>query len=292
MEADREGSVRLDDGRTLAYRASGNPSGPAVLFFHGWPGSRLDFLPNEATATDAGLRVIAIDRPGIGRSDHQPGRALADWPADVAALADSLGISDFSVMGFSFGAPYARICAHRLGDRVRRIDLVSALGPMGAAETLKRLPGATRYGLGAARISPSLAIPMAAMTARAARRGDLVRRLAASMPPPDAAVLERGDVGAGLGASLAECFRQGVRPAAWDGVAVARGKEPPPAELGRPTILWHGALDRNDPVEMARDQERALPRGRGVYFEREGHLVFFSRIAEILDEIARDVGSG
>ena len=36
---------------------------------------------------EAGIRLIAVDRPGIGLSDHQPDRTILDWPEDVAHLA-------------------------------------------------------------------------------------------------------------------------------------------------------------------------------------------------------------
>jgi pimeloyl-ACP methyl ester carboxylesterase len=47
--------------------------------------------------------VVAIDRPGFGRSTYQRRRRLLDWPADVAALADELGIERFAVAGYSSG---------------------------------------------------------------------------------------------------------------------------------------------------------------------------------------------
>ena len=49
--------------------------------------------------------------------------------------------------------------------------------------------------------------------------------------------------------------------------------------------IWHGERDRNDPVEMARAQERRLPHVRAVYYPDDGHLIFFSRMREILAEL-------
>jgi pimeloyl-ACP methyl ester carboxylesterase len=285
-EAASEREMRLGDGRLLAYRELGDPAGPAVVFCHGWPGSRLDFEPNAGAAAAAGVRVLAIDRPGIGRSDPLPGRRVADWPADVAALADGLGLERISVMGFSFGGPYARACALALGERVTRVDLVSCLGPLDAPGATREMPPPTRYGLGAARLSPLLARPMVAVTARAARGGKLVPRLARSMAPPDAEVLARPEVARGLAASLTECFRQGTAAATWDGVAVARDEGFALEELTAEVAIWHGEEDRNDPVAMALDQERRLPGARAKVYPGEGHLIFFSRIEEILADLA------
>ena len=78
--------VRLPDGRWLAYAEFGAPDGRPVFVFHGVPGSRL-LMDDDRPIADAGLRMIAVDRPGIGRSDPQRGRRMLDWPRDIAVLA-------------------------------------------------------------------------------------------------------------------------------------------------------------------------------------------------------------
>ena len=56
-------------------------------------------------------------------------------------------------------------------------------------------------------------------------------------------------------------------------------------------LIWHGELDRNDPLAMARLQERRLPIVRARYYDNEGHLIFFSRIAEILSDLTSGGGT-
>lgn len=286
MASSLENAIALADGRRLVYCEYGARDGAPVFFFHGWPGSRLDFAPNHATAADAGVRVIAVDRPGIGGSDPQGGRKVLDWPTDVAALADALAIDRFAVLGFSFGGPYARACAYALPDRVTYAGLVSCLGPIDDPTAKRGMPPATRYGLAAARLSPWLARPMVAFTARQALGGTMIDQLGKSMAPPDAEVLKRQDVRDGLGKSLAESFRQGNGPATWDGVAVARGEGFRLEDIQTEVLIWHGEQDRNDPIEMARAQERRLPHVSAVYYPDDGHLIFFSRMREILPPLA------
>lgn len=256
-----------------------------MFFCHGWPGSRLDFAANGAGAAAAGARVIAVDRPGIGASDPQPHRNVLDWAVDIAALADCLGIKRFAVVGFSFGAPYARACARALPERVTRAGLVSGLGPIDDPAARRGMPPPTRYGLAAARLSPVLAWPMVWATARQARSGKMIDQLAKSMSPSDAEVLRRRDVANSLGKSLAESFRQGIRATTWDGVAVARGEGFRLEDIQPEVHIWHGEQDRNDPVAMAHAQEQRLPHVRAHYYEDDGHLIFFSRIEEILGEL-------
>ena len=82
------------------------------------------------------MRLIAIDRPGMGLSSFQPGRALVDWPDDVVEVAASLGLDRFAVLGISGGGPYAAVCAWKLADRLTNAGIVSSLAPFD-------VPGAT-----------------------------------------------------------------------------------------------------------------------------------------------------
>jgi len=120
----RDATVTLPDGRRLAYTEWGLPDGKPLLYFHGTPGSRL-WCPDEDATAAAGVRLIAPDRPGFGRSDPQEGRTLADWPKDVEALADALHISSFAVVGVSGGGAYAAACAALIPRRLSGVAVVS-----------------------------------------------------------------------------------------------------------------------------------------------------------------------
>jgi pimeloyl-ACP methyl ester carboxylesterase len=91
--------LTLRDGRKLAYLDVGPKDGAAVFHFHGHGSSRLEALALADAAAKAKLRVIALDRPGIGYSDPKAGDRLLDWPSDVAEAADQLGIARFAVQG-------------------------------------------------------------------------------------------------------------------------------------------------------------------------------------------------
>ena len=88
--------------------------------------------PLAAVATHAGLRLLSYDRPGFGGSRAQPGRRVADAGADVAAIADQLGVDRFAVWGTAGGGPFALACAALLPDRVVAAALVSPLAPLDA----------------------------------------------------------------------------------------------------------------------------------------------------------------
>ena len=78
-----QGRIRVPSGRRLGYAEYGDPAGPLVFYFHGTPGSRLDVGVVNDEAVAAGIRLVALERPGIGLSDYKSGRRILDWSADV-----------------------------------------------------------------------------------------------------------------------------------------------------------------------------------------------------------------
>ena len=134
----RDGRLRLASGRWLSYREYGqNVNAPLVFYFHGTPGSRLELGLCDAESCCSGARVIAVDRPGMGRSSHYDSRRIVDWPCDIEQLAAHLGYADrpFGIIGLSGGAPYAAACAYQIPHRLTHVALVSGHAPMGACGT-------------------------------------------------------------------------------------------------------------------------------------------------------------
>ncbi|MFF0148154.1 alpha/beta fold hydrolase [Amycolatopsis sulphurea] len=105
------GNFRLADGREVAWGEFGDPTSPVVFWLHGLGNCRVSGKGMHALASDAGVRIIAPDRPGIGLSSPQPGRRILDYPADLTALADHFGLEQYQVLGISGGGPFALACA-------------------------------------------------------------------------------------------------------------------------------------------------------------------------------------
>lgn len=124
MQAD----LMLADGRTLHYYDAGGPGLP-VIWHHGTPNVGSPPEPLFPAAASNGLRWVSYDRPGYGGSDACPGRDVASAAADVASVADALGIGDFTVLGHSGGGPHALACAALLPDRVIAAVSVSSTAP-------------------------------------------------------------------------------------------------------------------------------------------------------------------
>ncbi len=130
--ADRLTTITTPDGRALGVAQWGAPDGSVIFGLHGTPGSRFGRHPDEAGLERAGLRVVTYDRPGYGVSDRLPGRRVVDCVADVAAIADTLGIGRFAVTGGSGGGPHALAVAARLGSRVSAAECRVGVAPFDA----------------------------------------------------------------------------------------------------------------------------------------------------------------
>ena len=90
----------LPDQRTLCYADYGSEEGFPMLYCHGFPASRLEAQLAHDEARRQGVRIIAVDRPGFGRSDSYADRAILEWPQDVEALMRHLRVEKFSISAY------------------------------------------------------------------------------------------------------------------------------------------------------------------------------------------------
>jgi len=283
--------VKMRDGRTLAYSEHGSPAGQPIIYCHGVPSSRVegDLIVHAATAAALGLRFIVPDRPGIGRSDDQPGRRIIDWPADVVDVIKALGLEKVVVVGSSGGAAYAAACGALIPDRVRAVGVVGGLAPLDAPDVMASLSGPLRVMFRLARFAPAVLRGLYRLNLRAMRRGRerASQRMAGWAPEPDRTLLQRPEIAHGFMACFEEACRQGPRGPVAD-VGLIAG--PWGFDLGAvrvPVLLWHGELDRNVPVTSGRHLASAIPSCRATFYKDDAHLsVPMNHQEEILGALA------
>ncbi|MEE8412122.1 MAG: alpha/beta hydrolase [Acidobacteriota bacterium] len=281
-----EHRIQLSDGRTLAAAEVGDPDGTAVIYSHGFPGSRLGVRLGEVDAKRYGIRLIAFDRPGWGESDPLHGRRLTDWPRDVADAADRLGCTRFNLIGVSGGAPFALACAAALPDRVGRTGIVCGLGPVVAMHKGDGMMWHNRVGLTMASRAPWLVRPVMGVSGPILRRffGVAIDHLARHAGPADAAVLADPAIRDILGAEFREAFRHGGAGAAADGLIYGADWGLDLAAIKGPVHLWHGEDDRIVPLAMAHWVAERIPGVSVSYHPGEGHFsLVIGHLAEIFD---------
>lgn len=264
-----EHRIRLPDGRRLVCAEYGEPGrSPAVLYLHGFLGSRLE----PRIAGDQGLHLFAPDRPGYGASEPCPNPSLRAFAEDMAALLDALGLDRVAVVGVSAGGPYAMATAALLPERVVRLALVCAV----ANKRVLRSEGGAVQLMRLARRHGRLALGLAPALLRNLRRhglDELVLRLVLRperdlwRPGLDPDRLERLIL-----VSLREGTRRGIQGAEADLELLTRRWDVGARAVRCPTLVLHGALDRVVPPAHAYWYAARLAAARLEIVADAGHI--------------------
>lgn len=136
------------NGQRLYYEVHGE--GEPLLCIHGLSASTLGWLP-QIPAWSERFRTIVFDNRDVGQSSRAAGEyAIADMTADALALADTLGLETFHLLGLSMGGAIAQELALAAPERVRTLTLCVTFGGGGAWARMQgqlwsqRVPGMSR----------------------------------------------------------------------------------------------------------------------------------------------------
>ncbi|KAK5110350.1 hypothetical protein LTR62_006058 [Meristemomyces frigidus] len=132
------------DGRIISFSEVGDPKGAAVFVCVGMGLTRYVTAFYDDLATTLRLRLITIDRPGVGGSEPYPPNDRSgplSWPDDVLAICSHLGITNFSLLAHSAGAVYALATALILPHLIN--GKVHLLAPWIPPSQLEATPHAT-----------------------------------------------------------------------------------------------------------------------------------------------------
>ena len=276
---------QLPDGRRLGYDERGSPNGKPLFYFHGSPSSRVEsalFVSEEALQA-LNVRLIAVDRPGLGLSDFQPDRRFLDWPQDVLVLADHLGIERFAILAYSLGGPYGLASAYAIPERLTKVGIVSGAAMFTKPELVKNINAGTRRFLNLPRENPMasrLFLGMLGVMARIAPN-QFIAQANSLLPAPDREiVLLSPERQKGFIRLVREAMRQGTRGAFHESLLTISESGFHLQDIRMPVYLWHGEVDQNIPVKMARYAATSIPNCDAKFYPGEGHLSLFKKNAE------------
>lgn len=281
-------TITLGDGRLLGYAEYGTPEGNPVFFFHGNPSSRLGARLMDEAANEINVRMIAIDRPGIGLSDFKSGRQYLDWPDDVTQLADILKVDRFAILGLSSGTPHTAACAFKIPDRLSAVAIVSGPCPFNVPVATKGMNIAWRLRALAGQRATWLVRFFFGIMGRSARHDPVgtISRTMGGLPEPDRLVMAKPGIVQWSGDSLRETFRSGSRGAAWDYALLTRPWGFRLDELSVKVQLWHGEADATIPVRMGRYMAEVIPNCQARFLPDEGHISLITNHAgQILSDL-------
>lgn len=265
----------LPDKRRLCYAEYGDYRGFPILYCHGFPASRLEAKLADSEANRHGVRVIAIDRPGIGQSDYQVNRSIKSWPQDVMALMRHLGIEKFSVIGISGGSPYAMSCAYFLREHIFKVGVVSGLGGLSDRQMANKLRKPFALIVNLFSISSGLGLWVTKQLIGRwfkAFPGSVISVIKILSSENDQRVLDDPTICSCIRESFQEAFRQGSGGAAWDFFLYTKPWGFDLMRISVETYLWHGDKDRTVPLIMAEQHARTIPGARLTVYPGEGHF--------------------
>ena len=284
-----EGAVTLDDGRRLGFAEFGSARGRAVFWLHGTPGARRQIPePARIAAVEEGIRLIGVDRPGVGLSTPHLYDQLIDFATDLCELAERLGIAEFGLIGLSGGGPYVLACAHEMPERVRAAVVLGgvapSVGPEAAPGSIVAL--AARFQTPLTLLREPIALGISALIWAARPIGSpALYAYARVSPEGDRRLLMRPEFKAMFLDDLFSGSRPGLRAPVYDAVLFGREWGFSVANVKVPIEWWHGDADHIIPFRHGQHMVSLLPDVEMHVQPGESHLGGLGEAEAVLDSL-------
>lgn len=281
-----EGNVAVGDDRQIGFAEFGDPQGRAVFWLHGTPGARRQ-IPTEARlyAERNHIRLIGVDRPGIGSSTPHQYKSVRAFADDLHRIADTLGIDKMAVIGLSGGGPYTLACAAEMPDRVIAAGVLGGVAPMVGPDAIS-----SPLMLMGAAMAPVLQV--AGLPIRLAATGlvRLIRPVASPAlemyawmsPEGDRRMLGRPEFKAMFLDDLLNGSRKQVAAPFYDIVVFERDWGFRLDDVTVPVRWWHGDHDHIVPFAHGRHVVSRLPDAQLTELPYESHLGGLGYAQEII----------
>ncbi|MEC7810171.1 MAG: alpha/beta hydrolase [Actinomycetota bacterium] len=277
-------TVVLSDGRLLSFARFGDPEGRPVFYFHGFPGSRFEPQSNHEAFLKAGIQLLALDRPGMGKSTRKSKRKLLHWPDDVVEVAKILNLEKFSILGVSGGGPYALACARAIPGYLNRVTVACGIGPMDAPNSTSGMMLSNRIMFRYGRFFPPLVhlsvyLLVRQLSSKPVKGFD---KFVKGLPEVDRLILSNSTGKETVLESAMEGVRQGSGPLLDEISIYSRSWGFKLEDVSIQVSFFQGELDIDVPASMARYQASLIPSSEANFYPADGH---FSLLTNHIDEI-------
>jgi pimeloyl-ACP methyl ester carboxylesterase len=286
-----EGNIAVGENRQISFAEFGAPQGRPVFWLHGTPGARRQ-IPTEARvySEDHNIRLIGVDRPGIGSSTPHRYPCILSFADDLRTIADTLGIDKMAVIGLSGGGPYALGCAAAMPDRIVVAGILGGVAPTRGPEAISG--GAMNLGV---RIAPLLKLGGAPLRVGASMLVQSIRPVAspalyayaAVSPQADRHLLTRPEFKAMFLDDLLNGSRKQLDAPFNDVILFARDWGFRLDEVKVPVRWWHGDHDHIIPFSHGQHMVSLLPDAELFRLPEESHLAGLGRGEEILSTLMK-----
>jgi pimeloyl-ACP methyl ester carboxylesterase len=280
---ERQTTLRLNDGRSLAWSEWGPANGLPVLFCTGAAMSGSLGFGTDALA-DLGMRLLAIDRPGLGASTPHPGKTFASWVEDVRQLLTAHGLRDVTAVGFSQGAPFALALAGR--GLVKAVAIVSGQDDLAWPSFAPRLHPDVAAMVRAARQDPT---GFEQSFSKMATWDGLWQLIIGMSGERDRTLYLGEPFGPAYQRALREGFSQGAQGYARDLVNALGPWLVEPEHINVPVDLWYGGADTSTvhSPDFGATLATRFPRVTHTLEPQEGGSILWTRARDILAGLRR-----
>lgn len=292
-----EGAVRLDDGRRIGFAEFGDPHGRTFVWLHGTPGARRQIPPQaRALAESDGLRLIGLDRPGVGRSSAHLYASVSEFSADLRTVADTLGIERMGLIGLSGGGPFALAAGALMPERVAVIGVLGGVAPTRGPDQV----GGGLVSLGA-RFAPLILasrVPLGVGLSYGVKLlipfgNPLASMFGRVSPPEDRRILNTPEMRAMFLDDLVSGGQRQMQAPLADILAFSRDWGFTLGDVARPVLWWHGDADQIVPFRHGEHCVARLPDAELRRLPGISHLSLLGIAEEVLTTlVARWDGAG
>jgi pimeloyl-ACP methyl ester carboxylesterase len=278
--------IKLTDGRQLGFAEYGDPNGIPILYFHGFPGSRLEAGRFHETALANGYRLIGVDRPGMGLSSINKKRTILSWAADVESFANVMGIEKFSIIGHSGGGPFVAACAYALSHRLTGAAIVSGMAPLDNVELQAGMTRSQRAVTKLIKAMPWLTYVMMKLTLMMLQKpSKMLTQMIRQLPEADKALFRDREISKDIISSTIEAFRNGVSGPAYEMKLLFNAWGFDLERIKFPITIWQGGLDTQAPMLHAKVYANLISGSQLRIVENEGHhSLIRNHIGEIFND--------
>ncbi len=246
-------------------------------------------------AAKNGLRLVSVDRPGIGRSSPQKYRSYESWCSDLLSIADGLGYQEFGVSGWSEGGPWPLAAAFYLDPvRLRHVTSIAGgnygtFGDMWAAKFMDKIDTVGGRLALHHRLEFHLMYEILGLDAKHFR-ASYIKALAKFVNEYDAKLLRDPAVAEGFGDMSAECFAQDAEPLVDDSELLYHRWPFDVTRIERSVHMWQGTDDRLVPYPINKEISDRMPASVWHEVEGAGHFVAVGEADEIFAIAAKELG--
>lgn len=263
------------DGRRLAWSSFGPEDGLPLLFIAGAACGR-SMVFGERHLESGGVRLLTMDRPGMGGSDPDPERTLASTAADYAAVLEAAGAEGAPAVANGEGAPFGLAVA--LSGACGRLLLISPADEIAAPRIHRLLPPQLRELAAAVEADPAAA---SAFLASIGAEG-MLEMLLGNADDHDRVVYRDPAFQERYRAALDEGFaRDGAGYVA--DTMLAMGRWGLPLErVAAPVEIWLGDLDAAHSPEQGEHVSARIPGARRRLVHSAGAALLWTHAREVI----------